>query len=147
GTRVAEVAAHKAPYARGELPDGVRLLVLTVDVQKNSLIFCLRGWGVRATSWLIDWGVLHGETIESAVWDDLASMIATPIGNMHIKLTLIDSGYRPGKQFEFPSNRVYDFARRFPRHVRVCKGSSTPMRTPLVANRIEVNTKGRTARA
>jgi phage terminase large subunit GpA-like protein len=142
----AAVAAHKSAYAKGELPTGVRLLVCTVDVQKNRLVYVIRGWGARATSWLIDFGSLHGETIESAVWNDLADLIAAPIGNMQIKLTLIDSGYRPGKLFEFPSNRVYDFARRFPRHVRVAKGSSTPLRVPLITNRIEVTMKGTAAK-
>jgi phage terminase large subunit GpA-like protein len=120
----------------------VRALVCTVDVQANRLYYVIRGWGARAESWLVDFGSLFGETVEAAIWSDLADLIATPIGGMSIKLTLIDSGYRPGKLFEFPSNRVYDFARKYPRHVRVARGSSTPMRVPLITNRIEVTMKG-----
>jgi phage terminase large subunit GpA-like protein len=142
----AEVAAHKSEYARGELPAGVVYLVLTVDVQTNRLVYVLRGWGARATSWLIDYGVLHGETVEAPVWDDLADLIQTPICGIPIKLVLIDSGFRPGKRIELPLNRVYEFCRRFPRHVRPTKGSSFPMRVPLVASKIEVTTKGKIAK-
>src|ERR1700730_4332431 len=39
------VTAHKAEYARGEVPARVYMIVLTVDVQKNSLIWIARGWG------------------------------------------------------------------------------------------------------
>ena len=143
----AEVAAHKGEYARGELPSGVIVLTATVDVQKNQIVYCIRGWGARATSWLIDWGTLHGETVETAVWEDLIDLIQTPIGGKHIRLTLIDSGFRPGKPIELPLNRVYEFARRFPRHVRCAKGSSTPMRTPLVTSTVEVTTRGTAAKA
>jgi phage terminase large subunit GpA-like protein len=144
----AEVAAHKSEYARGELPSGVGFLTAAIDVQKNSLIYCVRGWGARATSWLIDWGVLHDETVdEGGVWDDLIDLLETPIGGKHIRLTLVDSGFRPGKPIVLPLNRVYDFARRFPRHVRCVKGSSTPMRTPLIVSKIEVTTTGKAAKA
>jgi phage terminase large subunit GpA-like protein len=142
----AEVAAHKSEYACSELPAGVAFLVCTVDVQVNRLIYCIRGWGARATSWLVDYGTLHGETVESPVWDDLVDLISTPIGGKHVRLTLIDSGFRPGKPAVLPLNRVYEFGRRFPRHVRCCKGSSTSMRTPLITSKIEVTSKGTAAK-
>jgi phage terminase large subunit GpA-like protein len=58
-----------------------------------------------------------------------------------LRLVLIDGGYRPGRIDELPLNRVYDFARQFPRLVRVTKGSSSAMRTPLVTSNIEVTTR------
>jgi phage terminase large subunit GpA-like protein len=142
----AEVAAHKSEYARGELPAGVIHLVLTVDVQTNRLIYALRGWGRRATSWLIDWGVLHGETVEEHVWNDLADLIQTPVCGLPIRLVLIDSGFRPGKRVELPLNRCYEFARRFARLVRATKGSSVPMRVPLRISKIEVTLQGKAAK-
>jgi hypothetical protein len=81
----------------------------------------IRGWGARATSWLIDYGQLYGETTLEPVWDSLIDLMTTPIGGKHILLTLIDSGFRPGKRVELPLNRVYQFGRRFPRNVRCCK--------------------------
>jgi phage terminase large subunit GpA-like protein len=138
----AEVAAHRGEYAKGELPRGVAYLVMTIDVQTNRIFYVIRGWGARAASWLIDWGMLWGETIEEAVWTDLAELIATPICGRQLRLVLIDSGFRPGKVDELPLNRIYDFCRRFPRLVRPTKGSSTPMRVPLIRSAIEVTPKG-----
>jgi phage terminase large subunit GpA-like protein len=143
----AEVAEHKGDYQRGTVPSGVVFLALTVDVQKNRLVWIIRGWGGRATSWLIDWGVLWGETIEEGVWTDLADLMKTPVGGASIRLVLIDSGFRPGKRDELPLNRIYDFCRRFPRGVRPTKGSSSPMRMPLIKSQIEVTIRGKADKA
>jgi phage terminase large subunit GpA-like protein len=137
-----EILAHRADYKRGDLPDGVLALVMTVDVQRESLIVLIRGWGARATSWLIDWGELHGDTSSPQVWHDLIDLMSTPLHGLPLRLVLIDSGFRPGKADEVPLNRVYDFARRFPRSVRCTKGSSWPMRTPIARSKIEVDRKG-----
>lgn len=133
-------------YRKGDVPADVVHLVITVDVQKNRLIWILRGWGARATSWLIDCGTLWGPTVEEAVWNDLALMITQPIAGLPIKQVFIDSGFRPGKPFELPLNRVYEFCRRFPRLVHATKGSSHPMQTPLRVARIEVTQSGRVAK-
>jgi phage terminase large subunit GpA-like protein len=141
----AEVArkAIEAGYKKGELPAGVVYLTTAVDVQKNRLIYVIRGWGARATSWLIDCGTLFGETIEEGVWTELADLITAPVCGLPIKLTFIDSGFRPGKPADLPLNRIYEFCRRFPRSVRATKGSSSPMRVPLVVSRHEVTTAGK----
>src|SRR5262249_18623445 len=52
----------------------------------------------------------------------------------------------PGKREELPLNRIYDFCRRFPRFVRPTKGSSIPMRVPLIKSRIEVTARGTAAK-
>jgi phage terminase large subunit GpA-like protein len=138
----AEVAECRDEYATGEVPSGVRVLVCTIDVQQSRLYYVVRGWGARATSWLIDYGCLFGETIEVPIWADLATLITAPIGGHSIKLVLIDSGYRPGRVEELPVNRVHEFGRQFPRLVYLTKGSSSPMQTPLVKSDIEITIKG-----
>ena len=62
-----EVAALRMPYERNTLPVGVVFLVASVDVQKNRLIYVIRGWGARATSWLIDDGELWGDDRPSSM--------------------------------------------------------------------------------
>ena len=52
----------------------------------------------------------------------------------------------PWQNQEAPLDRIYDFCRRFPRLVRPTKGSSSPMRAPLVKSAIEVTPKGKAAR-
>lgn len=142
----ADIIAHRREYRMTEVPEGIRVVTLTVDVQKDRLYYIIRGWGARATSWLIEFNTLHGDTVDEDVWVDLADLIKTPIGDHHIKLVLIDSGFRPGKKEELPLNRVYEFCRRHQRLVRPTKGSAFPMRVPLTKSRIEVTGKGSIAK-
>ena len=133
--------SQRATYRRGEVPADVLYLTLTADVQKQTIPWVIRGWGARATSWLIDFGYLRGDTSEEEIWGALGDLLVTPIQGVPIKLAFIDSGFRPGKTDTLPLNRVYEFCRRFPRRVRPTKGSSAPMRTPLIFNKIEVSRK------
>jgi phage terminase large subunit GpA-like protein len=141
-----EVSECRSEYKLGEIPKGIRVLICSCDIQKNRIYYVIRGWGERATSWLVGCGVLYGETIEEAIWTDLADLMQTGVCGLPLRLVLIDGGYRPGGVDELPLNRVYDFARQFPRLVRVTKGSSTQMRTPLVASNIEVTRQGTAAK-
>ena len=133
--------SRAATYARGEVPADVLYLTLTVDVQRHSMPWVIRGWGARATSWLINYGYLRGDTTEPEIWRALADLFTEPIGGLTIRLGFIDSGFRPGKTDTLPLNRVYEFCRRFMRRIRPTKGSSAPMRTPLIVGKIEVRRK------
>src|SRR5690606_27205288 len=93
-----EVAKLKAPYPARSLPENVVMLTAGVDVQKNRLPFVIRGWGERATSWLIDAGEVWGETAEPDVWDDLAELLTDTFDGLPVKIAFIDSGFRPGKK-------------------------------------------------
>lgn len=137
----AEVAAHKSGYRTGEVPGGVRLVTMTVDVQRKSLIYTIRGWGARGTSWLIEANELPGDTSEPDVWDELATLISEPVHDRRLRLVLVDSGFRPGKPINVPVNRVYAFARRFPRLVRVTKGRDTQNK-PVISSMIDVKDDG-----
>jgi hypothetical protein len=85
---------------------------------------------------------LWGETAQPDVWADLATMLTTPIDGLPIKLAFVDSGFRPGKKFDVPVNRVYEFARRFRNFVFATKGSSHALISPLVKRKIEVTQQG-----
>jgi phage terminase large subunit GpA-like protein len=121
-------------------------LTIGIDVQKNRLVYVVRAWGARATSWLVGNGALWGNTAEPDVWEDLAALLTTPIDGMLIKLAFIDSGFRPGKKFDVPVNRVYEFCRRFRSFVFPTKGSSSSMVTPLIKRKIEVTQQGMQAK-
>ena len=141
-----EHKARGASYSRGQVPDGVMYLTLAADVQRQSIPWVLRGWGARATSWMIDFGYLRGPTTDEEIWDALADLLTTEVGGMPIRLMFIDSGFRPGKVDTLPLNRVYEFCRRFQRRVRPTKGSSAPMRTPLIISKVEINRAGKAAK-
>ncbi|MDQ0422300.1 phage terminase large subunit GpA-like protein [Peteryoungia aggregata LMG 23059] len=130
-------------YRMREVPEGVRLLTLTADVQKDRIYYTVRGWGAFGTSWLIDADQLYGPTEELDVWNDLAQVVTGTYDGLPIRLALVDSGFRPGKKFLVPEHRVYAFARRFPNLVRATKGSSTTMRKPIVSSKIDVKIDGK----
>ncbi|CCF19153.1 Phage terminase GpA [Pseudorhizobium banfieldiae] len=139
-----EVEKCADDYQMGDVPEGARILTLTCDVQKDRLVYTIRGWGAGGTSWLVEAAEIYGPTEEQEVWDTLANVVTDTYDGIPIRLALIDSGFRPGKKFVVPEHRVYAFARRFPNLVRATKGASTSMRKPIVANMIDVLINGKT---
>lgn len=136
-----EVARLKMPYRPRVLPSEAVFMTAGIDVQGNRLPFVIRAWGERATSWLVDEGEIWGETAQPEVWEDLADLLTQPIDGLPIKLAFLDSGFRPGKKFLLPVNRVYSFCRRFSRFVFPTKGYRTQAR-PIIKSQIEVEASG-----
>ena len=141
----ADVARLKLPYCSREIPAGVLFLTAGVDVQKNRLVYVIRGWGVRQESWLVEYGELWGETDHADVWVDLAGVLDQPLGDLVIRRAFIDSGFRPGKKDEVPEHRVYEFCRRHARIAYAVKGFDHRDQ-PLSVKRIDVTPKGKAAR-
>lgn len=140
-----EVLAHRLPYSPGDVPDGVAFIVASIDVQRNRLIYGIRGWGARATSWLIDNGEIWGPTERVEVWSELDDLLSSSFGGKSIKVAFIDSGFRPGRPDIVPENRVYEFCRTHQRFVFPVKGADT-MATPLMRRKIEVTPQGGAAK-
>ena len=92
-------------------------------MQKNRLVYVVRGWGGRQESWLIEAGELWGETAHDDVWTDLSELLERRFeGDLMIQRCFIDAGFRPGKRDMVPEHKVYDFCRRHGRQVRASKG-------------------------
>jgi phage terminase large subunit GpA-like protein len=136
-----EVAALKRPYEPGTLPAGVQVLTCGVDVQKNRLVYAIRGWGHNYESWLIEHGELWGETKHDAVWESLDGLLAREIGGMQIMRMGIDSGYKPGES-ERDDHQVYLFCRRNRGRALATKGHDKLDR-PFKMNRIDVSHRGK----
>jgi phage terminase large subunit GpA-like protein len=126
-----QVAARRGLYHFGEVPAEVLRLTCAIDVQKRGVYYCIRGWGGRATSFVIEAGEIAGFTDDAEVWGDVAQLITTTFGGLPISLCLIDSGFRPGKINEGSANAVYQFCRRFPRLTRPTKGYAT-LTAPII---------------
>ena len=131
------IALKRIGHAAGTIPPGVVVLLATVDVQKNSLPFVIRGFGANGTSWLIRYGTLWGPTAGTKVWEELGELLTMPIDGMLIKIAFVDSGFRPGEKTWLPVNRVYEFCRRYRRFVFATKGTR-PRNKPIVESAIEV---------
>lgn len=137
-----QVAQRRLPHRFGEVPAEVMRLTAAVDVQKTGLVYSIRGWGARASSWQIESGELAGYTNEPEVWSDLANVLLSTYGDMHVSLALIDSGFRPNKPNEGPANVVYDFCHRFRRFVKPTKGYAT-LDAPIKRGKGKVTIPGR----
>lgn len=134
---ISVVQTLRGSYKADELPADARIITCGVDVQKEQLFYAVRAWGVGSTSWLLRHGELWGETDQQAVWDDLAQLLEQVWGDKRIRLTLVDSGYRP--------DPVYALARRFAGRLYPSKGHADQSK-PVQIMRIELDKKGKTSR-
>lgn len=136
-----DVLGLRLPYLPGDIPTGVILLTVGIDVQSTGLFYSVRGWGARAESWLIDADYIFGPTVDEDVWTKAQDLVNARWGNMGLKVGFIDSGFRPGKPSVIPENKVYEFCRRNSRFIFPTKGYDT-LRTPIVKSRLEVTMQG-----
>jgi len=136
-----QVQGLRVEHKKTIVPDWVKLVTAGVDVQGNRLVYVVRGWGAKGTSALIDHGELWGRTTEEGVWNELAQLLTAGVGDLPIHKMIVDSGYRPGKPFLVPQNRVYEFCRRFPRTVHPSKGKDSAPK-PIHKSNIEVRPDG-----
>lgn len=140
-----EVSARRLEYAPRTVPVGVQRITMGVDVQKNGLFYVVRGWGHNSESWLLEEGMLAGETEYETVWQDLQQTIEAPIGDRRIDRVFVDSGYRPGDAYRRPDHAVYTFSRRVPGVVFPTKGQDT-MDGPYRYSNIDYSIGGKVIR-
>lgn len=128
------VLQQRADYESGQVPDGVLALTAGVDVQKNRLVYVVRGFGREMFSALIEHGELYGDTDQPEVWSRLGNLLAERWGDdMALRVMCVDSGFR--------ADHVYAFARRFPQ-ARATKGHDS-LAAPFKASKVDVAVGGR----
>lgn len=130
-------------YTPDAPPEGIRVITMGVDVQKDRLIWAVRGWGYNLESWGLGSGTIWGETEFNAPWTELQELIDTAtFGGMPIRLIGIDSGYRPGEKHRTPTNMVYAFCYRNRARVIPTKGHDE-MDKPIHRSLIDVTIGGK----
>ena len=113
-----------------EVPTGVGVLVVAVDVQGDRLEAVVKGYGADEESWLIAFTLLHGDPARGQVWHELDQFLGQSFKHesgqeLRIKRTVIDSGGAHTEQ-------VYRYCRaRLSRGVYPVKGGTIAGR-PLV---------------
>lgn len=137
-----EVKALAGGYERGVVPEGAQVLTCAVDVQKNRLVYAVRGWGWRNESWLVEAGEMWGETKHAEVWTELDELLERDFGGKRIRMMLIDSGYNPAEQDRNPDNMIYLFARRHRGRAYPSKGHDHQDK-PFKAAKIDVSHRGK----
>lgn len=90
-----------------ELPIDVLCLTCGVDIQKDRIEYIVVGWGLARENWLVDKGVIVGDTMQELVWEELNYLLLEKrykhsAGiDLKIYATCIDSGYNTSKVYEF----------------------------------------------
>jgi len=130
-----KVETCKANYLSSTVPDKVVRLVAAVDVQKNRLVYVVRGFGEGLESWQVERGELWGETDKADVWRQLEDLLETEWDDKMIAKVAIDSGYRP--------EPVYAFCRKH-RTVAIAVKGHDSLDKPYYASTIDVTIRGKT---
>ncbi|HGS5314531.1 TPA: terminase gpA endonuclease subunit [Vibrio parahaemolyticus] len=129
-----EVYALRSTYASTELPDGVEDLICTVDVQKNRLVYVVRGWMAGMSSRLVEFGELWGDTDKPEVWAELDQVMDQEWGSMSLSLCGVDAGYR--------TDEVLHWVRRHKSRARALMGFQK-LSKPFRMTRLEVSKQGK----
>lgn len=100
-------------YEVGVVPEGVYLLTMGVDIQKDRIELEVVGWGIGLESWSVDYKVLVGDTSKDEVWQELREVINNHYvchdGTlMPINMTCVDAGYNTKKVYDFTSTFGYN---------------------------------------
>ena len=72
---------------------------------------------------------------------ELFGNAADLLGGLAIRLTIIDSGFRPNKKDAGPEHIVYEFCRRHQRTTRPSKGAES-LTSPVILSKVEVEPSG-----
>lgn len=93
-----DVLMSRREHYAHEVPEGVLLLTMGVDIQKDRIEALVVGWGKGEESWRIDASVFHGDPSQPQVWDELAGYMdiawSHPLyGKMSVEAVGVDTGY------------------------------------------------------
>lgn len=131
------------PYTPEQPPEDIALVTAYVDVQKDRLIYAIRGWGYSLESWGLGTGEIWGATEHDQVWMELAKLRDLQFGGHSIRMLGIDSGYRPGVKFRRPDNQIYTFCRQYSGWAVPTKGHDRQEK-PIKPSYIDVTLRGKT---
>ena len=67
--------ARAEPYQVMSVPAGAHILTAGVDTQDDRLAVVVRGWGDFEQNWLVYYGELYGDPVESEVWNQLDNLL------------------------------------------------------------------------
>ena len=74
-TAIPEALYLRRERYKAEVPNGVIVITIGMDVQDNRLEYEVRGWGRNEESWGIQYGVIPGRADDEAVWADVDELI------------------------------------------------------------------------
>ena len=137
-----QVYAIRAAYMVGTVFPDTHKILCTVDVQKNRLVYVVRGWMPGMSSYLIESGELwcekHTDTSHPEVWTKLDDLLEKEFGEAGDPIDYIgvDCGYH--------TERVFEFVRRHKLKARALRGES--LKKPYRVINIDVDKRGKNNR-
>lgn len=129
-----EVYSLRSSYLAGDLPADVETIICTVDVQKNRLVYVVRGWLVGMSSRLVEHGELWGDTAKPAVWLQLDELMIQNWNDKQIELCGVDCGYN--------TDEVHTWVRRHKGRARALMGYQH-LSKPFRMTKLEVSSQGK----
>lgn len=108
-----------------EVPAGVAVLTVGVDVQDDRLELELVGWGLGEENWSHDYRVIRGDPSSATPWNDLDALLLKAYRRadgveLRVAATCVDAGGHHAQA-------VYSFCRgRYARRVWAIRGASKP---------------------
>ena len=107
-------ARAETDWHRGQVPEGVKIISMGVDVQGDRVEACIMGYGKDMESWAIDYYVFSGNTNDpnDDCWNRLEDLIykewktVREDKSLKISICLVDAPYE--------NNSVMAFCERFP---------------------------------
>jgi len=112
-----------------DVPEEACVLTAGVDVQSNRFELLVVGWSPNGERWIVDQAAIPGDPRQPDAWAALEDALRQHYRHaggamLPIHAIAIDSG--------FATERVYDFAMRFPRWVYATKGFAGRRGEPIV---------------
>ena len=95
-----------------QLPLGVAVLTMGVDIQKDRIEYEIIGWGRAEESWSIKYGKIYGAVASDvSVLEDLDKVLSKPLVHakgvpLYIRAAAIDSGYATQTIYKFCKPRL-----------------------------------------
>lgn len=91
------LSARAESYSLGTVPDGVGMVVASVDTQGDRLEHYTWGFGAGEEAWVLDRNVFFGDPTHSVVWEQLREQLGRPLttekGALVVpRVVAIDSG-------------------------------------------------------
>lgn len=132
---------RREKYLTNQPPADVCFITAGADVQKDRIEVEIVGWAKSKRAYSIDYRVLHGNTNEREVWDELGKALSETWQRedgiqLGMRLLAVDSGFNT--QF------VYDFCRRYdPTKVIPIKGQDKQAEVIKPPKHVDVSFDGK----
>lgn len=110
-----ELHRIREDYDHGTVPSGAGLLTGMCDVQGGYLQWSVYAWGPGAEWWIVDRGVIEGDTAGDGVWQELDAVVRrdyphTDGGTLRVEAFGLDTGFRTQRAYAFTSGRPNTYA-------------------------------------